>query len=365
MRQHPQTIPAVAIALERDAGLYSDKALVERALAVVECLAGRGFEIVPKAGEGWANRFDEARRTGDWRGVSDADWKAWVDVMRTDLTRGIEAPPAREAVFNVRVGWPDFIPKAVRGYEGDDVASVTRAAKLLPFGGNGADISRWMAFSYVERRFLAPDEPAPAHFVVGPYDALVRDCRPTEISKGEAEADAVRYEERWEDGFRNIVTILHGPGRTFEIGRIVEEVRTLSDIVAPLTIEKRRLTKHHSFVDGGQRTTISGDTQDVERILDLIGKGQAAEAGEIPRGTVIEWNQAPREVVDLKPGGLVDLPLGKLAAASAGMFDRDVPPLGIFWSDGLISFVGDAAEMTAFRDMAARVVGVPGSRDAA
>jgi hypothetical protein len=82
VRQHPQTIPAVAIALERDAGLHSDKALVERAAEVIDYLARRGFEIVPKPGQGWATRFDEARRTGDWRGVSDADWIAWMNVLR-------------------------------------------------------------------------------------------------------------------------------------------------------------------------------------------------------------------------------------------------------------------------------------------
>lgn len=48
MRQHRQTIPAVAIALERDADLHSGKALVERAAEIIDYLAGRGFEIVPK-----------------------------------------------------------------------------------------------------------------------------------------------------------------------------------------------------------------------------------------------------------------------------------------------------------------------------
>jgi len=54
VRQHPQTIPAVAIALERDAFRLKEGTIVERAVEVIECLAGRGFEIVPKPlGKDW------------------------------------------------------------------------------------------------------------------------------------------------------------------------------------------------------------------------------------------------------------------------------------------------------------------------
>ena len=80
MRQHPQTIPAVTIALDRDAELHSDKAPVERAVEVIECLAGRGFEIVPKPlpGSTAHDRVEFARRTGCWDGVSDKDYMAWA-----------------------------------------------------------------------------------------------------------------------------------------------------------------------------------------------------------------------------------------------------------------------------------------------
>ncbi|AWI88372.1 MULTISPECIES: hypothetical protein [Methylobacteriaceae] len=80
MRQHPQIIPAVTIALDRDAELHSDKAPVERAVEVIECLAGRGFEIVPKPlpGSTAHDRVEFARRTGCWDGVSDKDYMAWA-----------------------------------------------------------------------------------------------------------------------------------------------------------------------------------------------------------------------------------------------------------------------------------------------
>ncbi len=80
MRQHPQIIPAVTIALDRDAELHSDKAPVERAVEVIECIAGRGFEIVPKPlpGSTAHDRVEFARRTGCWDGVSDKDYMAWA-----------------------------------------------------------------------------------------------------------------------------------------------------------------------------------------------------------------------------------------------------------------------------------------------
>ncbi|WP_139215663.1 hypothetical protein [Methylobacterium sp. UNC300MFChir4.1] len=81
----------------------------ELAAIAVRSLAEAGFEIVPTVqdeplyeqneirlsvgpGEtplpsmpaGSAARVGEARRTGDWSGVSDADWTAWVNVLRRD-----------------------------------------------------------------------------------------------------------------------------------------------------------------------------------------------------------------------------------------------------------------------------------------
>ncbi|SDM90593.1 hypothetical protein SAMN05216360_104211 [Methylobacterium phyllostachyos] len=46
--------------------------------------------LTPPAGS--AARVGEARRTGDWSKVSDADWKAWVDVLR-------QSNPAAAAEF--------------------------------------------------------------------------------------------------------------------------------------------------------------------------------------------------------------------------------------------------------------------------
>jgi len=217
VRQHPQTIPAVAIALERDAGLHSDKALVERALAVVECLAGRGFEIVPTRGRGWANRFDEARRTGDWRGVSDADWKAWLDVMRVDVASGIEAPPTAAEIE-------------------DDIARFARTVPLT-------------------------------------QDAVTAGVEALDRAEAETEKAA-----RW-----------------------------ASVLIAQI------------LGDGSKRQCEAGVDVAAQEALNRL--------------------------------------------QSSLRTDTDI--LGVFYGDGLITFCGDAAAMVAFRDMASKIAGVPGSRASA
>ncbi len=61
------------------------------------CLSvGYGETPLPYMSEGSAARVGEARRTGDWSGVSDADWKAWVSVLRTDADRRMEVRPITE-----------------------------------------------------------------------------------------------------------------------------------------------------------------------------------------------------------------------------------------------------------------------------
>ncbi|KQP91352.1 hypothetical protein ASF60_18075 [Methylobacterium sp. Leaf113] len=80
--------------------------------------------------------------------------------------------PDREYV--VRVGWPEFYSKAILLPEGSDVATVARAAKEAARNYRWAkDRVKWPAFSWEEDRFLAPDEPAPQTFIVGPSQALI------------------------------------------------------------------------------------------------------------------------------------------------------------------------------------------------
>lgn len=97
----------------------------ERTDRIMQSLAGAGFQIVAKpigkdpeeveaqvqaerqrAEElgltrpaGSASRVGEARRTGDWSHVSDADWTAWVNVLRrTDPAAAAEFLPTCETL---------------------------------------------------------------------------------------------------------------------------------------------------------------------------------------------------------------------------------------------------------------------------
>ncbi|WP_345821613.1 hypothetical protein ABC766_07110 [Methylobacterium fujisawaense] len=105
MRQDKST-PRIDEAVIADALRSS----IPTARCIVADLANAGFEIVPKPiGRGWrdilkqqeaerqravnlglvmpagsAARVGEARRTGDWSNVSDADWTAWVSALRRD-----------------------------------------------------------------------------------------------------------------------------------------------------------------------------------------------------------------------------------------------------------------------------------------
>lgn len=49
-----------------------------------EAVRQRAVELGLTPPAGSAARVGEARRTGDWSAVSDADWKAWVNVLRRD-----------------------------------------------------------------------------------------------------------------------------------------------------------------------------------------------------------------------------------------------------------------------------------------
>ncbi|TXN41266.1 hypothetical protein FV232_09750 [Methylobacterium sp. WL30] len=50
---------------------------LNRAGDVLDRLEADGFAVLPMMRRGMAEKFTEAVRTGDWRGISDWDWKAW------------------------------------------------------------------------------------------------------------------------------------------------------------------------------------------------------------------------------------------------------------------------------------------------
>ncbi|MCJ2040831.1 hypothetical protein MKK55_18025 [Methylobacterium sp. J-059] len=250
---------------------------------LIEALGTAGFEIVRKPAEGPGIIMETRTTHADGR----------VEVRTNQPTE--QAAPAEpiQALYSVRVGWPEFRSLSVACVDGVSVAMVTRAAKVAADERHPerADRTRWVAFSWQQKRFLAPDEPAPYHFAIGPYEVLVRECRPPELPEAASLADLKRYEGRWEDGLRNIVTILHGPSYSFEIDQIVEEVRALRDVVAPIDNEKERRTEHMTFDEDGDCWTLSGDPDTVERVLDLVKKGEAAVKAEREPEIVIKLGE--------------------------------------------------------------------------
>lgn len=99
-----------------------------------------------------------------------------IDLVPEPQPTPVETDAARSAMatYHVRVGWPEFFSKAIRLPKGSDVATVARAAKDAAADHHGMKHrGQWPAFSWDEDRFLAPDEPAPLAFIVGPSQALI------------------------------------------------------------------------------------------------------------------------------------------------------------------------------------------------
>ncbi|SFU92624.1 hypothetical protein SAMN02799631_03173 [Methylobacterium sp. 174MFSha1.1] len=198
---------------------------------------------------------------------------------------GNDAAQPAMATYHVRVGWPEFFSKAVRLPKGSDVATVARAAKDAAADHHGMKHrGQWPTFSWEEDRFLAPDEPAPLTFIVGPSQALI-ERQGSEASYGLA-LIALR------EG-KSAVDVAEALGRSSPDGRQGNIWKLLDD----------------------RRRTVRVD------------------------------------VAELSPGEKVtEVP---------GLVLRDNGILAVFYDDGHIAFGGDAADMVAFRDMAATVVGAP------
>ncbi|BAQ45892.1 hypothetical protein PUR29_10610 [Methylobacterium ajmalii] len=279
--------------------------------------------------------------------VMDALNRAGFEIVRKPQT-------AQQVQFSVRIGWPVFTSHTLLAPEGSDVATVTRAAKALANDreGGGDVRSRWVAFSWVESRFLAPDEPAPDRLVVGPYEDLVREVRPPEAPEMTG-SDRERYERRWETGLRNIVTILHGPGHSFEIWTIVEEVRALAEGAsrAPVSgsatedrIEFARRLGNWDFVSlkdiqkwlaacrAGYMSRddvirqMGGDPVEVDRKI----AEERARAASFGLSYPPAWSAT--ETVALKPGATFELPPGtEIRTANTEAPEPEWKNLGLRW----------------------------------
>ncbi|GJD79568.1 hypothetical protein [Methylobacterium gregans] len=148
MRQENEVI---TLALQRawEQGRNGTALAPDAASAVVEALRDAGFEIVPTPDdeplpepdeiylsvgygqtplpympEGSAARIGEARRTGDWSDVTDADWKAWVNVLRDSVPlepgNVIVLPPG------TRVGvTPEEFLAAIHGEDGLEIRDLS------------------------------------------------------------------------------------------------------------------------------------------------------------------------------------------------------------------------------------------------
>lgn len=93
----------------------------------------------------------------------------------------------------------------------------------------------------------------------------------TEGSEYETRADGKRVrKDRWETGFRNIVSILVGPRQGFEIDEIVEQVRTLSQGNRE-NVEARGQSDH-------EQTLVSG----VRALADEMDHVAAADLANVP-----------------------------------------------------------------------------------
>ncbi|QEE39915.1 MULTISPECIES: hypothetical protein [unclassified Methylobacterium] len=247
-------------------------------------------------------------------------------------------PDQREYV--VRVGWPEFYSKAVRLPEGSDVAPVTRAAKAAAADFRWAkDRERWPAFSWEDDRFLAPDELAPRTFIVGPSQALIERQGDTagyhaareamHKSNASAAEVAAALGRGSPDGSQGNIWTLFDARRATQVG----DWSGMSD----RTWKALQDGKVH-LAPGGHKT----ETKKAARwasvlIAQILGDGSRRQS---EAGVDVAAEDAPNRL------------RGSLR------YDTDI--LGVFYGDGTMTFGGDAEAWCQFRDMAARIVSVPG-----
>lgn len=203
---------------------------------------GYGETPLPSMPAGSAARVGEARRTGDWSQVSDADWRAWVYVMR---------------------------PQSVED-------AIARLARTVPLTQEA---------------------------VTAGVEALDR-----------AEEDA--------PGYLKAVRLLRGA---------LPSAKEIDDALAGAS------------PDGSQGNVWALRQRIVDR------RPPAGPFWGEPEAVSFEQTSA-RAPVEMPPGKRV----------GAGVHDREgAEVLGVFWTDGVVSFSGDAGKMKEFLDQIARLAATP------
>ncbi|MGE8129104.1 hypothetical protein ACQKQD_19215 [Methylobacterium sp. NPDC080182] len=315
-------------------GMYAS-ALTELARA----LDKDGFEIVRKHGMDWreilrrreaerlrawelgvtppmggAFRVSEARRTGDWSEVTDADWTAWVNALRDRNAFESSVLAAIERDRQPDKDAPGYLA-AVRLLRGR-LPSIKEIDEAL--GGASPDGSQGNVWALRQR--IVDGRAAVERFWDGPEAASFEPAAEPKVKVGRV----VVLDEAAERKLQDLLA-----GKSVPTGRLVEVTYRMPNGTT-------KTVRHAEF---GKLDKVSYDPTPVA-------------GAEIAGARVL----SARETVKVPPGEkVVEVP---------GLMLRDNGILAVFYDDGIISFAGDAADMVAFRDMAARVVGVPVSRDA-
>ncbi|SDM90620.1 hypothetical protein SAMN05216360_104212 [Methylobacterium phyllostachyos] len=121
--------------------------------------------------------------------------------------------------------------------------------------------------------------------------------------------------------------------------------RKLQDLLAGKAVPTGRLVEVTYLMPNGTKKTV--------RHAEFGKLDSLSYDPSLPAGAHIEGARvlSARATVKLEPGRRV----------GAGVHDREgaegAEVLGVFWTDGVVSFSGDGDKIRAFRDMAARVAG--------
>ncbi|CAA2155892.1 hypothetical protein MBRA_01512 [Methylobacterium brachiatum] len=312
-------------------GMYAS-ALTELARA----LDKDGFEIVRKHGMDWreilrrreaerlrawelgvtpplggAFRVSEARRTGDWSEVTDADWTAWVNALRDRNAFESSVLAAIERDRQPDEDAPGYLA-AVRLLRGR-LPSIKEIDEAL--GGASPDGSQGNVWTLRQR--IVDRRPPAGPFWGEPEAAPFEPASEPKLETG-------RVVILDEAGERKIQDLL--AGKSVPTGRIVEVTYRMPNGTT-------KTVRHAEF---GKLDSVSYDP------LPPVG-------ASIEGATVL----GARATVKLQPGRRVGV----------GVHDREgaegCEVLGVFWTDGVISFSGDVDEMRDFKAQLARLSAMP------
>ncbi|MCJ2081544.1 hypothetical protein [Methylobacterium sp. J-090] len=287
--------------------------------------------------------------------------------FRTEFTVP-ETGNSTDREYVVRVGWPEFYSKAILMPEGSDVATVTKAAKEAVGDCRWArDRGCWPAFSWEEDRFLAPNEPAPQTFIVGPSQALIERqggtvgyhaaqeaMRKSNASAAEVAAALGRGSPDGSQG--NIWTLFDARQRALRQGAIhvLDEAseRKLQDLLAGKSVPTGRIVEvTQRMPDGSIRTQRHAEFGQIDKVsyspTPVIGS-------EILGATVLSAN----ERVDLRAGGTVEGATYELTPEGAAVIEAFVQSVPL--TQEAVSAGGDALERQFDADPDRYLRAVPG-----